>query len=290
MKKDGIMKHLFNPQIRKVLWVLLILLLVIKLIWFLVEVLWLPTSGMEHAEEKNAKALYYRVKLSPNKAPAPASTVKTKPAKVVGSIKDITLLAIYNASDVTVITVVYKKKTKVLSRGDKINGFTLEGAGSNFATFSKMSKTYRVELFKSKKGAKSTSSIKKVPAASPSKPVAAAKKAVGEVVDAGDHKIIDKSLFDYYANNMDDIYKNIGISEVKEGKDLKGFRISFVRKGSPFAKLGLKRNDMIKSVNGEEINSYNAAFNMYKNIKDIKNLTLTIIRGKEEMELEYEIN
>ncbi len=252
------------------------------------EILWLPTSGIAHAEEKSVKALYYRVKLSPNKAPAPI--VRRKPVKVAGSIKDIKLLAIYNASDVTVITVEYKKKTEVLSRGDKINGFILEGAGSNFATFSKMSKTYRVELFKSKKGAKNTSSIKKIPATSPSKPVAVSKKAVGEVVDAGDHKIIDKSLFDHYAKNMDDIYKNIGISEIKEGKELKGFRISFVRKASPFAKLGIKKGDIIKSVNGEEINSYNAAFDMYKEMKDAKNLTLLIIRGKEEMELEYEIN
>jgi len=282
------MKHLFKPQAMKGLWSLLILLLVIKFIWFLVEILWLPTSGMEHAEEKSVKALYYRVKLSPNKAPAP--TVEKKPVKVVGSIKDIILLAIYNASDVTVITVEYKKKTKVLSKGDEINGFMLEGAGSNFATFSKKSKTYKVDLFKSKKDAKSTSSIKKVPVTSPSKPVAVSKEAAGEIVDAGDHKIIDKSLFDHYAENMDDIYENIGITEVKEGKDLKGFRISFVRKGSPFAKLGVRKDDMIKSINGQEINSYNAAFNMYKNIQNAKNLTLIIIRGKEEMELEYEIN
>jgi hypothetical protein len=107
MKKDGIMKHLFKPQVVKGLWVLLILLLVIKFVWFLVEILWLPTSGMDHTEEKSAKALYYRVKLSPNKAPAP--TVEKKPAQVVGSIKDITLLAIYNASDITVITVKYKR-------------------------------------------------------------------------------------------------------------------------------------------------------------------------------------
>jgi general secretion pathway protein C len=89
---------------------------------------------------------------------------------------------------------------------------------------------------------------------------------------------------------MDDIYKNIGITDLKEGNKVVGFKISFVKRGSPFAKLGLKRGDIIKSVNGEEINSYNAAFNAYGNIKDVENLTLVIIRGKKEMELEYEIN
>jgi general secretion pathway protein C len=89
---------------------------------------------------------------------------------------------------------------------------------------------------------------------------------------------------------MNDIYKNIGVSEIKEGKDLKGFKINFVRKDSPFSKLGIRRNDVIKSINGQEITSYNAAFGVYKNIKDVDNLNMVIMRGKEEMELEYEIN
>jgi len=110
------------------------------------------------------------------------------------------------------------------------------------------------------------------------------------VTNEGSAKIIDRSLLDHYANNMDDIYKNIGISEIKEGKDIKGFKVNFVRKDSPFAKLGIRRDDVIKAVNGQEINSYNAAFGVYKNIKNIDNLSLVIIRGKEEMELEYEIN
>ncbi len=75
---------------------------------------------------KGGKALYYRVKLSPNEAPAPTTT---KPLQTAGSIKDIKLLAIYNASDVTVVTVEYKRKTKVLAKGEAINGFVLEGAG-----------------------------------------------------------------------------------------------------------------------------------------------------------------
>jgi len=47
---------------------------------------------------------------------------------------------------------------------------------------------------------------------------------------------------------------------------------------------------VIKSINGQEINSYNAAYGVYKNIQNMDNLTLVVKRGKEEMELEYEIN
>ncbi len=286
------MKHLFKPEVFKGIVSLLLLLLIVKLLWFAAEVTVLPAAGIDHAKETGGKPLYYRVKLTPNEAPAPVKKAPPKKAsKAVGSIKDIALLAIYNASDATVVTIEYKKKTKVLSRGDEINGFVLEGAGSNFATFSKKSKTYKVNLLKGKRGTKSVSSNKNN-ATSPAPAILekSSSKVEGDVTDAGDHKVIDKSLLDHYAKNMDDIYKNIGIAEVKDGKDLKGFKITFVRKDSHFAKLGVRRDDVIKSINGQEINSYNSAFNMYKNIQNVDNLTLVIQRGKEEMELEYEIN
>jgi len=277
------MKHLFKPQVEKGLWAVLLVLLVVKTLWFFVEVLWLPTIGVDHTEEKGVKALYYRVKLSPNGAPAP--NISKKPVVTAGSIKDIDLLAIYNDSNVTVVTVEHKGKTKVLAKGESINGFVLEGAGSNYATFSKNSKTYKITLIISTKDDPVIESIKPsaVPASSEG-------KVEGDVVDAGDHKIIDRSLVNHYAKNMDDIYKNIGISEIKKGNVLEGFSVSFIRKGSHFSKLGIRRGDVIKAVNGQKINSYNAAFDVYKNISNIDNLTLVIERGKEEMELEYEVN
>jgi len=278
------MKPLFKPETAKGLWMLLGLLLVVKIFWFSVEVLWLPTAGVEHSEEKGAKALYYRVKLSPNEASAP-STTPTADSQTVGSIKDITLLAIYSASDATVVTVEYKRKTKVIAKGEAIDGFVLEGAGSNYATFSKNAKTYRVNLQIKTKSNAGVNSIAPSPVATPS-----ASQPEGDVTDAGDHKIVDKSLVAYYAKNMDDIYKNIGIAEVKKGNALEGFRVSFIRKGSPFEKLGMKRGDVIKAINGQKIDSYNVAFDIYKNIENIDNLTLVIQRGKEEMELEYEVN
>jgi len=284
------MKHLFKPNVVKALWTLLILALVVKVLWFLLEMLWLPASGVDHVEERGNNALYYRVKLSPNTAPAPVATrpVNKKSTVRGGSIKDIKLLAIYHASDITVVTVVYKAKSKVLSTGDEINGFVLEGAGQNYATFSKKSKTYQITLLKGKKSKDSIVPGKS--SSSPSSKSSKKTKAEGDIVDAGDHRIIDKSLLDHYATNMDDIYKNIGIKEIKKGKAIEGFSISFIRKGSPFAKLGLKRGDVIKSMNGQKLDNYNAAFGMYKNIQNINNLTLVIERGKEEMELEYEVN
>ena len=283
------MKHLFNSKIFKNLVMGLVILLSVKLLWLTVELTLLSSYGIDHKDKVGGKSLYYRVKLSPNEAPVPKKAA-TKKVKIAGSIKDIVLKAVYNSSDTTVVTVEYKNKTKILGRGDTLNGFTLEGGGSNYATFTKNAKVYRVDLAKSKRssGAAKSSINRSVSSRKPA--VSKSKEVEGEVVKAGDHRLVDRSLITHYAKNVDEIRKNIGVKEVKEGKQLKGFKITFVKRGSPFAELGVKRGDIIKSINGQEINSYSAAFETYKNIENVENLTLVIQRGKEEMELEYEIN
>jgi general secretion pathway protein C len=114
--------------------------------------------------------------------------------------------------------------------------------------------------------------------------------AKGEITDAGDRKIIDKSVIDYYRKNFKEIGRNIGIAESRKGGALDGFKVTFVRRGSDFEKLGLQRNDVIKAVNGEPVNSYKAAMDIYRKVGTMDNMTLTINRGNEEMELEYEVN
>ncbi len=281
------MKNLFKPEMLKWLIGGSIFLLMVKLVWFVMQLTLFTAVDIDQEEDHSSKALYYRVKLTPNEAPAPPKIVPVV-RKVAGSIKEITLLAIYNASDISVVTVAYRHQTKVLSSGDLINGFTFEGAGSNYAMFSKNGKNYKVLLDKQSKASGSIGTI--TPASPPRTSQVVQQQPVGEVTNEGSVRIIDRSLVDHYAENMDDIYKNIGISEIKDGNDLKGFKINFVRRDSPFAKLGIRRNDVIKSINGQEITSYNEAFKVYKNIKNVDEMNLVIQRGNEEMELDYEIN
>lgn len=285
------MKHLFKPGSMKSVMLILAVMLFVKMVWVAVAYLWLPTSGVDYSEEKGPQNLYYRVRVPSNDRPQKVKKPKEVPQ---GSIKDIDLLGIYSASDITVVTVKHKGKTKVLSKGEMINGFVLEGAGSDFATFSKEEKLYTVSLIKPKKNSKGTGSIKTVNG--PDRIIQEksstdqGKPPSGEIVDAGDRRIIDRSLLTHYTTNMDEIFKDIGIQDMKEGDKVTGFQVSFVRRGSHFSKLGLQRGDIIKSVNGQEINSYNAAFGIYKEIQTMENMTLVIIRDNKEMELEYEVN
>lgn len=105
----------------------------------------------------------------------------------------------------------------------------------------------------------------------------------------GDVTVVDKTLLEHYTQNMDDIWKEIGINEVKEGGKISGFMVHFVKRGSAMAKLGLKKGDIIKAINGQELNSYQGAWDTFKDIGSAKDLSLTIKRGTKEMELNYAI-
>ena len=185
----------------------LAIFLLVKLLWLIVTVIWLPSSGIDHEKKVGGKSLYYRVKLTPNGVIVP---VIKKPIKLAGSIKDIKLIAVYNASDTTVVTIEHKKKTKILGRGDEINGFVLTGGGSNYATFSKDAKAYRVDLVKNKRVQKFKSSITPASKGSNHSKIENSSEVEGEIVDAGDHKIIDKSLVTHFSKNLKELYKNIG--------------------------------------------------------------------------------
>ncbi|NEW61148.1 hypothetical protein GSY74_07625, partial [Sulfurovum sp. bin170] len=102
-------------------------------------------------------------------------------------------------------------------------------------------------------------------------------------------KVVSKGLLSSYTKDIDKVWKDIGIGEHKVNGQLQGFKVNFVKKGSDFEKLDLRRGDILKAVNGQELNSYNAAFSFYKEMESIENLTLSIQRNNQDMELEYEI-
>jgi len=279
MRMDGIMKINFKDSIQFFM-VPLIVFALIKIFWVVLETFVLPKGGVTYTEAVISKPLYYRVKFLKQAQKTSKPIIK----KHIANIKDIQLVAIYSDLDNVVVTVIYKNKTKVLAKGDKINGFKLISGTKDDALFEKKGKQYKIELIKTKSNDKSSIQI-----VNPTVKQTGQEISNDGIVDKGDHKEIDRKIFEHFSNNMDDIYKNIGIKEINKNNK-KEFQVSFIKRGSPFAKLGIKRGDIIKSVNGQEIDSYGAAFKAYGGIKGADMLTVIVIRNNKELELEYEIN
>jgi general secretion pathway protein C len=111
-----------------------------------------------------------------------------------------------------------------------------------------------------------------------------------EISINGDNIEISRGYLNSYINDFDKIWKDIAINEHKDknGK-IDGFEIKKIKLNSVYSKLGLKKHDIIKSVNNIMLKNYNDAFGIYKKINNLENLNILILRDNTPMELNYEI-
>ena len=74
----------------------------------------------------------------------------------------------------------------------------------------------------------------------------------------------------------------------KNGKSA-GYKIKAIDKGSLYEKLGLINNDIIKEINGEEIDSPEKAFQLLKLLRNEREISLSLMRGNTSKNLTYYI-
>ncbi|HHD82137.1 MAG TPA: PDZ domain-containing protein [Campylobacterales bacterium] len=278
------MKHVINSKYLSTLIFILSIVVVVKLIWMAVSLSFLPKSGIEYQKSTKAKKLYYRVRLTnASKAIAPVISKKPPKSNQVSSMRGYELLGLYYSSDKLVVTVEKGRKTTVLSKGEKVDGFKLISGGADFAVFKKNGEEFKLTLKSSKiktHKPNKVSSTRQTPKTQP--------KQESKIVDDGDVKRIPKTLLTSYTKDIDKIWKDIGLAQYKKGSQPYGFKVNYVKKGSDMEKLGLKKGDILTAVNAETLN-LSTAMSFFRDINNLDNLTLTVERNGQSKDLEYEI-
>lgn len=69
-----------------------------------------------------------------------------------------------------------------------------------------------------------------------------------------------------------------------------GYAVHEVQAGGAFEKLGLQVGDVVKSVNGQPLNSVNDAMRMYQQLRFLRDVRLEVVRGGQSETLQYNIN
>ncbi len=251
---------------------LLVMVFIAKLIGML---LWffLPKEGVEEGVETSYVMPYMRYSID-------SFRLKASEARVVDqantlSIDSIILKAIYLMGDESFIVAAPRNntsKSKTIAIGELFEGYKLIKVFKDYVVFERNYKPYRLYLIKPK----ASSRWKELK----SKDSEVTEEPLRRIPATEVKKVI---------SNPTMIWKNIGIREhyVKGKQD--GFKVSFVRKGTVFEALGLKVGDIIQSINNKELKNNAQAFSAYQELKDSKDLKLTIMRGQNLMELEYEV-
>lgn len=164
-------------------------------------------------------------------------------------------------------------QSHILSFGDKIDEYELFALFKDYVLFRKNNKEYKLEIKE-----------KEIP----NFDIEEAKNEEIQIKENG--AVINRNYLNSYVTNIDNIWNNITINEIKNGQFIDGFKIEKIKKKSVFEKLGLKENDVIKSVNNSELNSYAKAFEVFNDLANIRYLNIEILRNNELVELNYEID
>ena len=258
---------------------LLVLLLVAKsigvvLFWFL------PLEGRELQKHYSFTPDFVRVDLSRafglQKKASQKSVSKTMSQMPSTSISSLVLKGLYG-NDKKGFAMVAKKgnerKVTIVGIGESFEGYTLKSIGLHSVIFTKGGKEFILKLQKNdhiKANVKYEKS-----------PVSSSEEAIHTV---------QNSDVQYFAKHPNEIWKNISIQERQRGGHIEGFEVRWIRPGSKFAALGLKKGDLIIKANNKRLRSYRDAIDIYRKIDKLDEVSIVVLRNNQEKELVYEIN
>ena len=272
------MIKLSNSKFISIITKLLILLVVAKgislFVWW-----YLPSDGVELNIKENYQPKYQRVdfkNMITTSKVKETSKVKQTTDSGIG-ITSMTLKGLYGTKNKGFVIVAMKstpKKTSIVGIGESFHGYILKSIFLRSAKFHKNGSDFILSLEK----IKNSSAITRVK-----------KKAIGSI---GIDTPVDVSRQDisYYAKNPKQIWKDISIKEIRNGRKIKGFKVTKIDPNSKFATLGLQKGDLIIRANNVKLQSYREALQIYKNIDKLDTIQIVVMRNNQEVELVYEIN
>jgi general secretion pathway protein C len=189
-------------------------------------------------------------------------TNNTHSSKINATLKGIILKATYNDGKRAFIIIQEKKNSYFIDLNKTFKGYKLIKINPDTAIFTKNSKNYIIKFGKDNK----KSNYKKIN-------------------NTSDTIFIKKSTVLDYKKNIAKIWNNIGIVKYK-----RGYKITYIKPGSIFDKIGLKKGDIILQVNGKELSNDKEAWQLYKNIDKFDALDIEIERNHTLKVIHYEMD
>ena len=109
--------------------------------------------------------------------------------------------------------------------------------------------------------------------------------------DSGDASTfkISKNLVQNSINNVAEIMSKVRIKPHFKDGEPDGFQISRIKQGSIFKTMGFKSGDVIKSVNGQPVQTAEDIMRLYETMKDNSYFTIGITRGNQAKTLNFKV-
>jgi len=278
----------FNPSLVRFVRNVLIIVIVAKVLSLLM--LWLFQSEGVHYHANSSKLPAYKRYsvqniIKPTQAPdprtatGPLSEEEVELAAYGPNISNMVLKALFKRKEGGLVIIALKAKpndSEVIGIDDVFQGYTLKKILENGAVFMKNGQTFSLYFSEEQQQERSTV------------PRSGDNTALTSSVSGG-IKQVAKSDINRYAKDVKQIWKEIGITEVKKNGKITGFKVTRIKPNTPFAQLGLRQGDIIIKANNQSLTSYKDAIAIYKRIDKIDAVELVVLRNNQEMEIIYEV-
>ncbi len=108
------------------------------------------------------------------------------------------------------------------------------------------------------------------------------------IKNVGNHFTIKKSVKEQMLNNLSKVLTQAKAIPMRAPDGNMYFKITEIVPGSIFSQLNIQNDDIITKINGKPIQNLNTVMNMFGSFRDISNLSLSIKRDGEEVDLDYQ--
>ncbi len=271
------MSQNFSHKWRFVAAYILLPLIVAKLLWSVA--LFFMEKSSAHVTTQENYGYHYSLNLA-NKIIG-SKGILTPPEPILSDddgeeIKNIKLKGTYLGGDASFMIIEDGTESKFVYIGETYKGYELVRVSERKVGLEKHGKRYYVLLWDED-------------SKTPQKRVQREEDRVTEPTP-GAPVIVTRDELHSYIKDPNKIWRNIRIQEQRTNGQIDGFRVNYVKKGSFFDSAGLRSGDIIKGIDGNEIHSLADVMKYYSNIENLDSLSLTVLRGDEELELDFNVN
>ncbi|MCB9742765.1 MAG: hypothetical protein H6741_11995 [Alphaproteobacteria bacterium] len=106
----------------------------------------------------------------------------------------------------------------------------------------------------------------------------------------GGKTIVERSVVDDALNNVDKLAGQIrAVPHKGPDGEIDGFRLSAIRRGTLFDKLGIKNGDIVHAVNGMPLTSTEGALSAYQTLSSSAEFSFDVTRRNSRQTFDYEI-
>ncbi|MCG3172467.1 MAG: hypothetical protein GMKNLPBB_00619 [Myxococcota bacterium] len=100
---------------------------------------------------------------------------------------------------------------------------------------------------------------------------------------------IEKKVIDDITTNFSSIATQARVIPSFENGKPSGFKFFSVRPGSVYSKMGIQSGDIVKKINGYEVNSPDKALEIYTKLREMNNVTIDVMRDGKPSTYKYTI-